>query len=122
MHNYFLALVATLDRDTLIIIPDFMSVTHLGAGPENSQGLDNGSAVPIFGVTFLYLDEQGDLQRKYVCMVCQYTSKSSYVTINYLRKIFKSPPVKRLIESKSKVFVTKLSTTKLSEKQFTFSS
>ena len=105
MHNFFMEIVETLDEDSLIIIPDYMSSTHLGAGPEHSQGLENGDAVPVFGVTFLYLNEDGNIQRTYVSMVCDHAKKTSWVTIQYLRKIFGLEKYKNLIQEHTKVYV-----------------
>lgn len=108
LHNYFRSIMEGLDNDSLIIIPDYMSNTRLGRGPDWSQSMANGQAVPIFGVTFLYL-EDGQLKRSYASMVCSHSSKTSYVTIRYLRKILLLKKFKDLISTRSKIFVTFIS-------------
>ena len=82
-----------------------MKKTHLGQGPRYSSNLPNGPEVPVLGVTFIYLDENENLTRSYAVMPAMNTNASSFVTIEYLKKIFKHRTYKRIMESKSKIYV-----------------
>ena len=108
IHNFYQNLIATLDQETIIIIPDFMSKTRLGQGPRYTSNLPNAPDIPVFGVTFIYLDANGDLKRSYAVIPCTHPSSVGFVVIKYLDKIFNTARFSGILRTKRKVFVTKM--------------
>ena len=83
-------MLADFDPDTVLVIPDFMSTTSLGAGPySSSHMMREGENVPLFGCTFVYIDDDtGNLKRSYALIPTDYKSKISYVSIQYMKNFF----------------------------------
>ena len=83
-----------------------MSKTRLGQGPRYTSNLPNAPDIPVFGVTFIYLDDAGNLKRSYAVIPCTHPSEVGFVVIQYLKKIFNTTRFSTILRSKTKVYVT----------------